>query len=221
VNFEHFNLYTICALQYWYSQVLRLRSEADIDTSVRARWAVMGALRAVSAGTRGEPGAHLLAKWAEQKLPSEHEDRSLWRDASLAFAKGLQLARLIRERGGEFAEPTSIVGGVTVQMPWGFVIEGPYSTEFAMMRFSRRGVSDISTVLKPMVPGLRLDGTKKLTLNYVLSDRVDDVPGGKRLEATKSFKAAIRMLAGDNHPTRGRHCGRCAFLTICPSAPSR
>lgn len=71
-----------------------------------------------------------------------------------------------------------------------------------------------------MVPGLVLDGTKKLTLNYVLSGKVDDVPGGKKLEATKAFKAAVRMLAGDNQPSRGRHCGRCAYMTICPSAPT-
>jgi hypothetical protein len=108
---------------------------------------------------------------------------------------------------------------VTVQMPWGFVIKGQHSTEFAMMRFTRRRVSDMKTVLKPMVPGLDLPGTKKLTLNHVLSDKVDDVPGGKKLEATKSFKAAVRMLAGDNRPTKGRHCGRCAYMTICPSAP--
>lgn len=56
---------------------------------------------------------------------------------------------------------------------------------------------------KPMVSGLDLPGTKKLTLNHVLSDKVDDVPSGKKLEATKSFKAAVRMLAGDNRPTKG------------------
>ncbi|WP_174994502.1 UvrD-helicase domain-containing protein [Burkholderia arboris] len=220
VNFEHFDTYVMCSLQYWYSQVVELRSEADIDISLRARWAVMSALKAVASGMPGAPDAHLLSAWTEQKLPSDLEDPSLWRDANFAFSRGLDLMRLILNEGGRFAEPTSLVGGVTVQMPWGFVIKGPYSTEFAMMRFARRRVSDISTVLKPMVPGLDLPGTKKLTLNHVLSDKVDDVPGGKRLEATKSFKAAVRMLAGDNRPTKGRHCGRCAYMTICPSAPS-
>jgi superfamily I DNA/RNA helicase len=219
VKFEHFDTYAMCALQYWYAQVLALRSEADIDISIRARWAVMSALRATASNAAGTSDEHLLVAWAAQKLPSEPEDPSLWRDASLAFSRGLRLVRSILKKGGKFVEPTSIVGGVTVQMPWGLLIQGPYSTEFAMIRFARRRVSDISTVLKPMVPGLVLNGTKKLTLNYVLSDRVDDVPGGKRLEATKSFKAAVRMLAGDNHPTRGRHCGRCAYMTICPSAP--
>jgi superfamily I DNA/RNA helicase/Zn-dependent peptidase ImmA (M78 family) len=217
VKFEHFDTYTMCALQYWYAQALALRSEADIDVSVRARWAVMGALREVASGAAGE-GAQLLAKWEELNLPSAAEDPSLWHDACLAFAGGLERIRIILEKGGVFSEPTVIVGGVTVQLPWGFTIKSQYSTEFAMMRFARRRVSDISTVLKPIVPGLPLAGTKKLTLNYVLSDKVDNVPGAKRLESTKSYKAAIRMLAGDNRPSKGRHCGRCAYMTICPSS---
>ena len=220
VNFEQFDTYVLCPLQYWYSQVLGLRTEADIDISVRARWAVMAALKAVASGVAGTAEAHLSTAWAAQKLPSELEDPSLWRDANQAFARGLHVVTSIIGEGGKFAEPTTIVGGVTVQMPWGFLVQGPYATEFAMMRFARRRVADISTVLKPMVPGLVLSGTKKLTLNHVLSDKVDDVPGGKRLEATKSFKAAVRMLAGDNAPTKGRHCGRCAYMSICPSAPS-
>lgn len=218
VRFEHFDTYTICALQYWYAQVLALRSEVDIDVSVRARWAVMGALREVASGVTGRADTHLLSKWEEQKLPSAAEDPSLWHDAGLALAGGLERIRVILEKGGAFSEPTAIVGGVTVKLPWGFIIKSQYSTEFAMMRFSRRRVSEISTVLKPIVPGLSLPGTKKLTLNHALSDKVDNVPGAKRLESTKSYKAAVRMLAGDNRPSKGRHCGRCAYITICPSA---
>lgn len=221
VKFEHFDTYAMCPLQYWYSHVLGLRSEADIDVSIRARWAVMGALRAVASGSAGTSDSHLLATWADQKLPAEAEDPSLWRDACLAFSNGLERIRVVLEEGAKFAEPTSIVGGVTIQMPWGFVIKNQSFTEFALMRFARRRVSDISTILKPMVPGLSLNGTKKLTLNHVLSDKVDNVPGAKRLESTKSYKAAVRLLAGDNRPNKGRHCGRCAFMTICPSAPSQ
>jgi superfamily I DNA/RNA helicase/Zn-dependent peptidase ImmA (M78 family) len=220
VKFEHFDIYVRCPLQYWYSHVLGLKSEADIDVSIRARWAVMNALRAVASSVPGGSDLHLLDACAAQKLPSNTEDPSLWRDVGVAFDRGLEVVRSIRKRGGKFTEPTAIVGGVTLQLPWGFLIHGQYSTEFAMMRFTRRRVSDISTVLKPIVPGLALSGSKKLTLNHVLSERVDDVPGAKRLESTKSFKAAVRMLAGDNHPSKGRHCGRCAYLTICPSAPT-
>jgi len=220
VKFEHFDTYVLCGLQYWYSQVLGLNSEADIDISVRARWAVMRALKAVASGAPGKPEAHLRSMWADQKLPTDAEDPSLWRDAGLALSRGIDLMHSVFEDGGQFAEPTSIVGGVTVQMPWGFTIKGPYSTEFAMVRFARRRVPELKTVLKPIVPGLTLVGTKTMTLNHVLSEKVDDVPGGKKLDATKSFKAAVRMLAGDNTPSKGRHCGRCAFMTICPSAPN-
>lgn len=219
VKFEHFDTYAMCSLQYWYSQVLGLKSEADIDVSMRARKAVMDSMRSVASGVSGTSDEHLRTAWESQKLPSVMDDPSLWRDATSAFARGLELMRSIIKRGGKFAEPKSIVGGVTVQMPWGFLVQGQYSVEFAMMRFARRRVSDISTVLKPMVPGLLLNGTKKLTLNHVLSDKVDEAPGAKRVEMTKSFKAAIRMLAGDNRPSPGRHCGRCAYMTMCPSAP--
>ena len=218
VKFEHFDTYTMCPLQYWYAQVLALRSEADIDVSVRARWAVMGALREVASGVAGTADSHLLSKWKELKLPSETEDPSLWHDAGLGLNNGRERIRVILEEGGTFSEPTAIVGGVTVQLPWGFTIKSQYSTEFAMMRFARRRVSDISTVLRPFVPGLPLAGTKRLTLNHVLSEKVDNVSGAKRLESTKSYKAAVRMLAGDNRPSKGRHCGRCAYMTICPSA---
>ncbi|WP_063899749.1 ATP-dependent helicase [Burkholderia ubonensis] len=220
LSFEHFDTYTTCSLRYWYSQVLRLQSEADIDVSVRARLAIMDALKAFASGMSPSADSSLVAAWTARKLPSKIEDPFLWRDAQLALARGAALIGAISQRGGTFVEPKSVVGGVTVQMPWGFAIQGPHYVEFAMLRFARRRVLDLSTVLKPMVPGLMFAGTKKLTLNHVLSDKVDDVPGAKRIEATKSFKAAVRMLAGDNSPVPGRHCAWCDFSTICPSSPN-
>lgn len=222
INFENFSSYTICPLQYWYSQELGLKIETDIDISVRARWAVMSALKeigSVSGGVADAESRFHLA-WNLQKLPLEAEDPSLWRDAVISFSRGLELVSLLMKQGGKFAEPITVVAGINIKLPWGFVINRQYSTEFAMVRFSRRRVQDISTILKPMIPGLLLTGTKKLTLNYILSTKIDDVPGGKRLESTKSFKAAVRMLNGENQPSKGKHCGRCAYMTICPSAPS-
>jgi superfamily I DNA/RNA helicase len=219
INFEHFDTYVTCALQYWYSQVLRLRSEADIDVSVRARWAVMSAMKSVALGEAGTPASHFKAAWVEHGLPSAADDPSLLQDAVVALKLGLQAMQDIRAEGGVFSHPVSVVGGVKIQMPWGFLVQRTYNTEFKMMRFARRRVSDLSTVLKPIVTGLMLDGTKKLTLNYVLSEKVDDVQGARRIESTKSYKAAVRFLEGDNGPSKGQHCGRCSFMTICPSAP--
>lgn len=220
LSFEDFNTYVRCPLSYWYSQVLKLKGEADIDVSIRARRAVLDALKAVATGASGSASASLAVAWAARTLPSPQEDPSLWRDVQNALNRGLALIKSAQNRGGGYYEPTASVGGITIQMPWGFAIQSGYSLEYAMVRFVRRGVSDLSTVLKPFVPGLNVSGPKKLTLNYVLSDTVDDVPGAKKIEATKSYGAAIRFIAGDNSPTTGHHCARCDFSTICPSSPS-
>jgi len=215
--FEHFNTYVTCPLQYWYSKVVGLRSDADIDISIRARWGVMAALKQVASGAAGPAEVHLSDAWAAHNLPAAALDPSLWRDASLAFGWGLERMRGILECGGKFAEPTAVVNEMTLQMPWGFFIQGRHGTEFAMMRFVRRGVAELVPVLRPMVLTLSTPGYKTMTLNYVLTEKVDNVPGSKRPEKTKSFNATVSMFGGDNQPSKGRHCTRCGFATICPS----
>lgn len=220
LRFEDFDSYVMCPLSYWYSRVLGLKSEADVDVSIRARRAVLDALKAVASGASGSPAASLAVAWTARALPSVLEDPSLWKDVQYSLDRGVALIKSAQARGGCFYEPSATVGGVTVKMPWGFAINGASVLEYAMVRFVRRRVSDLSTVLKPLVPGLNVSGPKKMTMNYVLSDRVDDIPGAKRIDATKSYGAAIRLLAGDNSPTVGSHCARCDFSTICPSSPS-
>lgn len=220
LSFEDFSSYARCPLSYWYSRVCGLKSEADIDVSIRARRAVLDALQAVASGASGSPSASLEAAWGARILPSATEDPSLWNDVQNALSRGIAVIRTAQKRGGGYYEPSASVGGVTVQMPWGFAINSGHALEYAMVRFARRGISDLSTVLKPFVSGLNVLGPKKLTLNYVLSDTVDDVPSAKKIESTKSYGAAVRFLAGDNSPITGHHCARCDFSTICPSSPS-
>ena len=220
MSYEDFDRYVTCPLQYWYSEVAGLRSETDVDLSIRARWAVMAALKLVAQQETGTPEAHLQAAWVDGKLPPPELDPSLRRDAEQALAWGIERMRPILEDGGEFAEPSCEVNGVTVQLPWGFAVPTANGTEFAMMRFARRRVSEVQTLLKPMVPTLDMRGQKTMTLNHVLSDKVDPVQGAKKPEMTKSFKATEKLFAGDNRPTTGRHCARCGFTTICPSAPA-
>jgi superfamily I DNA/RNA helicase len=219
LNFADFNAYVRCPLSYWYSRILGLKSEAEIDVSFRARQAVLAAVRAVASGASGSPQISLTDAWTVQTLPSAIEDPALWKDAQIALNKGVSLVKAVQIRGGGYYEPSAIVGSLVVKMPWGFAINGTQGLEYAMVRFARRGVSDLLTVLKPFVPGLDVLGPKKITLNYILSNTVDDVLGAKKIDATKSHGAALRFLIGDNSPTVGNHCSRCDFLTICPSSP--
>ena len=220
LTFEDFYSYATCSLRYWYNRVLELQSESDIDTSLRARWAVMNALKAFSSGVKSTPESALEYEWIARKLPSRLEDSTLWRDAIFALRRGQSQVSALQKRGGTFAQASAVIGGLTLQMPWGFRIpEANGCTEYAILRFSRRGISEYTTIIKPLLQGLSLPGPASISLHHVLSDKTDAVPGTRAIEMTKSYKAALRFSTGNNSPAVGHHCARCDFSTICPSAP--
>lgn len=218
--FGDFYSYAICSLRYWYSHDLEMQSESDIDVSLRARWAVMDALKTFSSGASGSAKGALDAAWTNRKLPTEVEDPSLWGDALYALDRGERQVKALQERGGRFEQASATIGGLKLQMPWGFRIDGTYGgTEYAILRFSRRGISDFKTIMNPVLRGLDLPGPTSMSLHHVLSEKTDKVEGSKAIEMTKAYKAAQRFAAGDNSPVVGHHCTRCDFCTICPSAP--
>ncbi|MDR6886457.1 MULTISPECIES: ATP-dependent helicase [Variovorax] len=220
LRFEDFYSYAICSLRYWYSHVLELQSESDIDVSLRARWAVMEALKAFSSGASGSTEEALGAAWMSRKLPTAVEDPSLWADALYALDRGERQVETLRERGGRFDQASATIGELKLQMPWGFRINGTYGgTEYAILRFSRRGISDFKTIMNPVLRGLDLPGPTSMSLHHVLSEKIDQVEGSKAIEMTKAYKAAQRFVTGDNTPVIGHQCARCDFHTICPSAP--
>ncbi|MFC4275337.1 UvrD-helicase domain-containing protein [Achromobacter aloeverae] len=219
ITFEDLYSYATCSLRYWYNRVLELKSESDIETSLRARWAVMDALKAFSSGAASAPESALADEWVARKLPSRLEDPSLWSDAIYALRRGEAQVNSMQKRGGKFEQATAVIGGLTLQMPWGFRIQGSYGTEYAVLRFSRRGIAEYTTIMKPLLQGLNLPGATSISLHHVLSDKTDSVPGTRALEMTKSYKAAVRFATGDNSPVVGRHCAHCDFSTICPAAP--
>lgn len=217
LSFESFNKYVRCPLRYWYSDVLSLKSESDVDVSVKARMAIMESLKLHASGKLGD--VSLEASWKARRLPSSLEDPELWRDANIAFSQGMARVAAIQSQGGVYQELTSSINGVILDMPWGFSVTDYQGTHHSMFRFSRHRVSDLLTVLRPLTPTLSLTGPRKLCVRYVLSDKVDVVPDIKRIAQTKSFSAAVRFLAGENRPTAGHHCDQCDFLSICPSTP--
>lgn len=64
-------------------------------------------------------------------------------------------------------------------MAWGFVRNSLHSIEFLMMRFARKGLYDLSVILKPMIPGLEISDSKKLILKHLLSEKSDEMFGAK------------------------------------------
>jgi superfamily I DNA/RNA helicase len=218
--FEDFYSYAICSLRYWYSHVLEMQSESDIDVSLRARWAVMDALKTLSSGVSSSAQGALGTAWKTRKLPTAVEDPSLWTDALYALERGERQVQTLLQRGGRFEQASATIGGLKLQMPWGFRIDGTYGgTEYAILRFSRRGIGDFKTIMNPVLRGLDLPGPTSMTLHHVLSAKTDQVEGSKAIEMTKAYKAAERFATGDNSPAVGHHCTRCDFCTICPSAP--
>lgn len=215
VDYSAFETYTRCGLQYHYRYRLELRIDLDLEVGVRARIAVMHALRGIANG-EGTPKDVFLAAWAKYKLPSSGEDPTLWRDAVGAVRQGLQVINAI---GGEFCEPTTVIVGLQVNMPWGLRTNERYGSTLHLIRFSSRGASDTATLMRPMVN--ELDGQKinGIVLHNIRSDQTMPVAPSKALKKTKSAKAALRLLDQDFSPVVGRHCGRCAFMTSCPSQP--
>lgn len=218
IGFNEFRTFSDCPLQFWYREVLALKREQDYEAGVRAQGAIMEVLRQVAAGAQ-EPAQDLLhAAWDSSHLPQPAQDPSLWSDAHFALNRGLsKLASLAAK--GTFTQATSVVGGLTVQLPWGFVVQEKYETQLHLVLFSRRSAS-VETLMRPVVNGLALPGTKRLFLHSVLSDTRDEAEPSKRTSSTKGFQAAVSLMEGRNHPNPGRHCGRCSYSTICPTAPA-
>lgn len=215
VDYAAFETYVRCGLQYHYRYRLDLRIDLDLEVGVRARIAVMQALRGIANG-EGTPKEVFLGAWAKSNLPGDGEDPTLWRDAVGTFRQGMQVINAI---GGEFSEPTTQVAGLHLNMPWGLRTNKRYGSTLHLIRFSSRGASDTATLMRPMVN--ELDGQKiqGIVLHNIRSDQTVRVAPSNALMKTKSAKAALRLLDQDFSPVVGRHCGRCAFMTLCPSQP--
>lgn len=221
VAFDRFKTFAICALQYWYAYTVHLGREEAMEPAMRARTAIMSGLKRV-AGGRAAPNEGVLAEeWIEARLPTAAEDPALWRDAQFAYGRGLHLISDAQAAGGQFMEPVAIVADLEVKLPWGFIIKLGHTADFQLIRFARSGVHEVIKLLRPLVVGMPMPGTKTMQIRYVLSDESDVVKASGRVESTDAFKAAARLRAGDLRPTRGRHCSRCAFQSICPGTPGR
>ncbi|WP_176060975.1 UvrD-helicase domain-containing protein [Paraburkholderia sp. BCC1876] len=217
VQFDEFEAYSRCPLQHHYRYRLQLSREQETDIAVRARWAVMDTLKAVVKDSV-LPKDAFAAAWASYHLPSKVEDPGLIRDAINVCKRGLAV---VRGNSGTFGEMlVAKIGGVEVELPWLIETGSGSSSKLHLIRFSAKGSTTTASLLRPML--LEIEGKKPrpMMLHTLLVEKHIDVPLSQAPTKTAAFKAAIRMQAGDRGPSTGRHCGRCAYLSMCPVVPT-
>lgn len=219
LDFDRFETYARCPLQYAYRYELQLRREEDAEPALRARWAIMKALGEVARAGKDTPDAYLRTAWAEQMLPEAAFDPSLWAHAYLVYERGLALINAIRQAGGVFTEPQTSIAGLSIALPWGFMVAEKYRTTFHVIRFAEYGLAQTATHLRPALAGMPGLGTRAMTLHALVPPAERPVEPTKAIEKTVGFRAAVRFQQGDRRAAPGRVCTRCAFLTICPLTP--
>ncbi|MCG5076248.1 ATP-dependent helicase [Paraburkholderia tagetis] len=213
VSLDEFEAYIRCPLQHHYRYNLGLKREQDTDVSIRARWAVMETLHVVAQGGT-TPKDAFAAAWESQQLPPKAKDAGLRRDAVIVCQRGLNI---LRKNDGLLHESlVARIGEIEVELPW--VIERPGS-KYHMIRFSTRGATATRDTLRPLLLDLVDRDSRPMVLHTLVAQKEIEVEQSKWLERTGAYKAAVRLGADDRTAKPGRHCGRCAYLGICPVVP--
>ncbi|WP_210558333.1 MULTISPECIES: UvrD-helicase domain-containing protein [unclassified Pseudomonas] len=211
VSYEAMQTYFSCPLQFHYRHELSLTAEQEIDVSIRARWVVMDMLLAV-VKEKADPATAFRAAWKARYLPTKEEDEGLYQDAVVTAKRGLNIVRSV---DGVLVEGmVSEIQGVRIELPWMLARGG----ELHWIR-AQGGAKTSLGHLRPMMLDIN-DGSVSyatvysLITNQQLSDGVSKKP-----ESTAMYKMAKRFAAGDRSPSKGKQCGRCAYLSICDSRP--
>ncbi len=220
VEFERFETYCRCPLQFAYRYELGLNREEDTDVSIRARWAIMHALREVAADDAADAAQGLERAWIDRRLPEESQDPSLWADAVSTYKRGMEFIENRVGEGGVYTQPTSDVAGLDVELPWGFMVKTSRASTFHVLRFSGRGMRDAVRFFRPLLSGMPGSGFRLMQLHTLLPESENEVTPSGAVMKTNVARAALKFLEGDRSPRRGEHCGRCAYLTICPLLPA-
>jgi superfamily I DNA/RNA helicase/Zn-dependent peptidase ImmA (M78 family) len=213
VSLDEFEAYIRCPLQHHYRYKLGLRREQETDISIRARWAVMETLQVVAQGSAVAKEA-FAAAWESHQLPTKVEDAALHRDAIIACRRGLNV---LRTNVGVLRESlVARIGRIEVEFPW--VIESSGS-EYHMIRFSARGAGASRDTLRPLLLDLVDAKSHPMVLHTLVAEKEIEVEQSRGLTRTGAYKAAMRLDADDRSAKPGRHCGRCAYLGMCPNVP--
>ncbi len=209
LSFDQFETYVKCPLQYHYRFVMNLKREQELETSLRARFAVMDALKLMVSDV-SQKGSNILEElWRKNLLPTKLEDPTLWKDALTVFLRGQELI----ETKFTFVEPIADIGGLKIKLPW--LIKN--ADHYRLIRFSNRGVTNVKTLLRPLV--YCIDKNIKMELvNLITNDKVIVEPS-KSINSTNAMTASIKFQTANFEPSKGAACRYCSYNIICPASP--
>lgn len=213
--FDEFEIYARCALQHWYRHVLDLPGEQQVDIAIRARWAIMEALKSLAVDRAQDKGSVFAAAWQGHKLPAKADDAQLWDHATEVFEVGVWV---IEQSQGSYAEPDTQVDGFDIRLPWLLLDKTEHKPTIEFLRFSG-SLEAASKLWRPMLNGLQPDAADGLKMYRLLGSQYETFTPSGRISSTRAYIAVQKYRAGDLDPNPGKHCSWCAYSTLCPTRP--
>ncbi|HGX3309056.1 TPA: UvrD-helicase domain-containing protein [Pseudomonas aeruginosa] len=216
LSYSEFETYIGCPLQYHYRYELSLTAEQEVDTSIRARWAVMDTLQQTLSSDQTQWSGLFNDSWSTYNLPTAEEDPGLVADATLAIQRGLNLMGSIE--GSVVDNLEAEVGGIRIRLPWMLGVNTPSGLELHWLR-AQLGIERTLSHLRPMM--LTMNGLKISRANVysLITDRSVSQNPSVSATATTAYKMARRFACGDRSASKGLMCKRCAYLSICDNRP--
>jgi len=196
-----------CSLQYHYAHELGLPIEQELDVSIRARRAVLAGLEYVYRDGMKADEAFLQA-WGEKPLPTWEEDKMLIEHAWIAFNRGA-----VWQPGSAsyVPETTANVNGQAISMPW---MLREASGDVIWLR-TGVGLSLVARNVRPILENLGGRRCNRISIHSLVTGLSEDAVPSARAATTNVYKAIAALRAGERKASRGKHCNRCAYSTIC------
>jgi len=211
INFSVLDGFMSCSLQYHYAHELNLPAEQELDVSIRARRSVLAGLEYFYRDGAKSQDAFLQA-WGEKPLPSHAEDKMLSEHAWIAFTRGTALQPDILHY---VPENTGSVNGQVITMPW---MLRDTNGDLVWLR-TGMGLSEVSRNIRPILENLGGSRCDNISIHSLVTGRSVSAVPSLKAGGTSVFKAITALRAGERSASRGDHCNRCAYSTICAQRP--
>lgn len=207
ISFSALSGFISCSLQYHYAHELNLPPDQEQDISIRARRSVLAGLEYVYRDGVN-PKAAFEQAWDERPLPTEFEDKTLVDHARIAFSRG---TALLPDIDLYVPETTASVNGQVITMPW---MLRDTNGDLVWLR-TGIGLSDVSSYVRPILLNLGGSRCDNISIHSLVAGRSESTTPSSRPSMTSVFKAITALRAGERSASRGKHCNRCAYSSIC------